>query len=84
MSLRIPNYFVVRRPGLRAWWRRLRCRLWYGHEFRGIPTEVRDVKCQRCDDTYCHWPPPAPPPIDQSAQECPHCHNVAYGGNGKH
>lgn len=85
MPLHIPAFYVWRRPGLRAWWRRLRCRLWYGeHQFKGTPTHLYYVKCQHCDDQYTKgWPPPVPPMRDEVAQECPHCHNIAYGGNGK-
>lgn len=78
------TFYVSRHPGLRSWWRRIRCRLWYGkHEFKGKPTVLYYVKCQHCDDEYHVFDVPMPPMYDECVQECPHCHNVAYGGNGK-
>jgi hypothetical protein len=77
----IPPFYVSRHPGIRSWWRRLKCRLRYGdHDFQGRPTRLYYVKCQHCDDQYRRSIPPMPPMPGEVAQECPHCHNVAYGG----
>ena len=72
--------YVRKTKGVRAWWRRLRCRVWYGeHEFKSKPTQLYHVKCGRCDDQLHVFDIPVPPMTGQSMQECPHCHNVAYG-----
>lgn len=73
--IKFPLDFIMKAPGIGAWWRRIKCQRHGGHVF---PRERRpeewecEVKCQQCDDTYVYSdvppltdrepPPKAPQP----------------------
>lgn len=78
--MHIPYYLVIPSEGIKNWWKRFKCRFYHGgHKFKGTPTKLYYVTCENgCGAKKVVFFPPMPPAIGETAQECPHCHNVAY------
>lgn len=56
--IKFPLEFIMKAPGIRGWWRRVKCRVQHGGHL--FPRTVRlgawrdTIKCLYCDDAYVY------------------------------